>query len=289
MPPADNDALVSTEWLAAHLGSERLRLLDGSFKLPGVSPPAADEYRARHLPGAVFFDIDAIADAASPLPHMLPAAADFAAQVGALGVGDGDRVVVYDSGGLVSAGRVWWMFRSFGHASVAVLDGGLPRWLAEGRPVESGMPQPAPRRFTARFDGTRLRGKAELLANLASGREQVLDARPQGRFEGGAAEPRPGLRSGHIPGSLSLPSERLVDPVLRTLLPPDRLRALFLAAGIDLARPIVTTCGSGVTAGALAFALHRLGQDAVAVYDGSWSEWGLPGDTPVATGPARAG
>jgi thiosulfate/3-mercaptopyruvate sulfurtransferase len=286
MSYTDPTALISTEQLAAQLGAADLRIVDGSFKMPGVTPTAIEDYRGRHLPGAVFFDIETIADAANPLPHMLPNPVEFAAKMGALGIGDDDRVVVYDSAGLVSAGRVWWMFRAFGHDKVAVLDGGLPKWLAEGRPTETATPAPTPRKFTARFHPAMLRGKQELVENLATRREQVVDARARARFEGSVAEPRPGLRAGHIPGSRSLPSDQLTDRETKTLLPAAQLRALFEAAGVDLARPVVTSCGSGVTAGALAFALHLIGHKAVALYDGSWSEWGIPGETAVATGPA---
>jgi thiosulfate/3-mercaptopyruvate sulfurtransferase len=279
-------ALISTEQLAAQLGAGDLRIVDGSFKMPGVTPTAIEDYRARHLPGAVFFDIEAVCDPANPLPHMLPNPTQFAAMMSALGIGDGDRIVVYDSGGLVSAGRVWWMFRAFGHDKVAVLDGGLPKWLAEGRSTESGMATPAPGKFTARFHPEMLRARQDLVENLTTKREQVIDARARSRFEGSVAEPRPGLRPGHIPGSFSLPSDRLIDRDAKTLLPAAELRALFEGAGLDLARPVVTSCGSGVTAGALAFALHLIGHKSVALYDGSWSEWGLPGETPVATGPA---
>jgi thiosulfate/3-mercaptopyruvate sulfurtransferase len=286
MTYADPSALISTESLAAQLGTPGLRIVDGSFKMPGVTPTAIEDYRGKHLPSAVFFDIEAVCDAANPLPHMLPNPTQFAAMMSALGLGDDDRIVVYDSCGLVSAGRVWWMFRAFGHDKVAVLDGGLPKWLAEGRPTESGMATPAPGKFTARFHPEMLRARQDLLDNLTTRREQVIDARARPRFEGSVDEPRPGLRAGHIPGSLSLPSDRLIDRAAKTLLPAAELRALFEGAGLDLARPVVTSCGSGVTAGALAFALHLIGHKSVALYDGSWSEWGLPGETPVATGPA---
>jgi thiosulfate/3-mercaptopyruvate sulfurtransferase len=288
MTYADPTVLISTESLAAQLGASGIRIVDGSFKMPGVTPTAIEDYRSGHLPGAVFFDIEAICDAANPMPHMLPNPVQFAAMVGALGIGDEDRVVVYDSAGLVSAGRVWWMFRAFGHDKVAVLDGGMPKWLAEGRPTEAGMTTPVPGKFTARFHPAMLRSKQDLLENLATRREQVIDARARARFEGSVDEPRPGLRAGHIPGSLSLPSDRLIDRDKKTLLPAAALRALFEDAGLDLARPVVTSCGSGVTAGALAFALHLIGHKSVALYDGSWSEWGLPGETPVATGPAAS-
>ena len=286
MPYAHPEALVTTEWLAAHRDDPDLRLLDASFTLPGVTPTARENYAREHIPGAVFFDIDDIAEPGTELPHMVPGAALFADKIGALGVGDGDRVVVYDSTGLSSAGRAWWMLRLFGHSRVAVLDGGLPKWKAEGRPLTAAIPRPVGRRFTARFEPGLLRDKAALLANLARADEQVVDARAAARFEGSAPEPRPGLRSGHIPGSRNLPYERLTDPATRQLKSADALVALFEEAGVALDRPIVTSCGSGVTACALAFALHLVGRSA-AVYDGSWSEWGLPGDNPVETGPAR--
>jgi thiosulfate/3-mercaptopyruvate sulfurtransferase len=281
-------ALVSTEWLASRLGRADLAIIDASWAWPQDKRDLEQEFRARHIPGAVRFDIDAISDHASGLPHMLPSPADFAAAVGALGIGTDSMVVAYDTAGLMSAARPWWMFRAFGHDKVAVLDGGMPKWLAEGRPTEAGMTTPVPGKFTARFHPAMLRSKQDLLENLATRREQVIDARARARFEGSVDEPRPGLRAGHIPGSLSLPSDRLIDRDKKTLLPAAALRALFEDAGLDLARPVVTSCGSGVTAGALAFALHLIGHKSVALYDGSWSEWGLPGETPVATGPAAS-
>jgi len=287
MAYADPQALVSTEWLAAHLEAPDVRVVDGSFKMPDVVPTAAEDYRRQHIPGAVFFDINAVADAANTLPHMLPPPEKFAAAMERLGIGDDQRVVVYDSAGLMSAARIWWMLRVFGHDNVAVLDGGLPKWLVESRPVDSRIPVPQPRRFTARFNGELVRDKAQIRVNLASKEEQVLDARAAPRFLGSVAESWPGRRSGRIPGSFNLPYDQLTDPASKTLLPAERLRALFEASGIDLARPVVASCGSGVTACALAFGLHLVGHPAVAVYDGSWAEWGLPGDTPVETGPVR--
>jgi thiosulfate/3-mercaptopyruvate sulfurtransferase len=285
MPYADPDALVSTEFLAAHLDDPSLAIVDGSFKMPGVTPTAEEDYRKQHIPGAVFFDINAVADHANTLPHMLPSPEQFAADMERLGIGDDQRIIVYDSAGLMSAARVWWMLRIFGHSKVAVLDGGLPKWLAEGRPVEARIPDPAPRPFRAGFNGELVRSKAQIRANLASKGEQVLDARAAPRFAGSVAESWPGRRPGRIPGSFNLPYDQITDPATKTLLPAEKLKALFAAAGIDLARPVVTSCGSGVTACALAFGLHLLGHPAVAVYDGSWAEWGLPGDTPVETGP----
>jgi thiosulfate/3-mercaptopyruvate sulfurtransferase len=286
MAYADPEALVSTEWLAAHLDTTEIRIVDGSFKMPGVTPTAEADYRRQHIPGAVFFDIDAIADQANPLPHMLPTPEKFATEMSKFGIGDDQRVVVYDSAGLMSAARVWWMLRVFGHGNVAVLDGGLPKWLAEGRPVDDKIPAPAPRPFTARFNGALVRSKAQIRANLARQEEQVLDARAAPRFAGSVAESWPGRRSGRIPGSFNLPYERLIDAQAKTLLPAETLRDLFRGAGIELARPVVASCGSGVTACALAFGLHLIGHSAVSVYDGSWAEWGLPGDTPIETGPA---
>ena len=280
------EALVSTEWLAAHLDDADLRLLDGSFKMPGTTPSAADEYRSGHIPGAIFFDIDVIADPNSPLPHMLPDAMAFGAAMGGLGIGAGDRVVIYDSAGVVSATRAWWMLRVFGHDRVAVLDGGLPKWRAEGRPVTASVPTPGRRAFHVQFRRELVRTKAQLLANLESTAEQVLDARTVERFEGRAAEPWPGRRSGRIPGSLNLPYS-LLSNADNTFAPREELERRLAAAGVVAGKPVVTSCGSGVTACVLAFGLYLTGRDDIAVYDGSWAEWGLPGDTPVATGTAN--
>jgi len=286
MPYAHPESLVSTDWLAAHFEAPDLRVVDGSFKLPGITPTAHQDYLARHIPGAVFFDIDEIADEHSPLPHMLPSAEKFAVRMRKLGLGDGHRIVVYDSAGLLSAARVWWMLRVFGHDDVAILNGGLPKWLAEKRPVTDELPVPRERHFTARLNTMLVRDKGQIVDNLESGREQVIDARARARFEGTLAEPRAGLRSGHIPGSRNLPYDQLTDAKTRTVLPAEAIAGQFAAAGLDPGKPVVASCGSGVTACALAFGLHLLGWPDAAVYDGSWSEWGLPGDTPVATGPA---
>jgi thiosulfate/3-mercaptopyruvate sulfurtransferase len=287
MPYAHPEALVGTDWLAAHLNDPRVRLLNASFKLPGVTPTALEDYDRGHIPGAVFFDIDDICEPGTSLPHMIPSPELFARKIGALGIGDDDRVVVYDGAGLSSAGRAWWMLRLFGHHDVALLDGGLPKWKAEGRPLDAAIPSPQPRAFTARFDPALVRDKAALLGNLAGRHEQVVDARAAGRFDGTAPEARLGLRGGHIPGSRSLPYELVTDPATHQLCGAEELTRLFRDAGVALDRPIVTSCGSGVTACALAFALHLIGHPGAAVYDGSWSEWGLPGDTPIETGPAR--
>src|SRR5215469_10620881 len=287
MPYAHPEALVSTEWLDEHLNDPQIRIVDSSFKLPGITPTAREDYDRGHIPGAVFFDIDDIAEPGTSLPHMIPSAELFADKMAALGISDDDRVVVYDSAGLSSAGRAWWMLRLFGHYDVVVLDGGLPKWKNEGRPLETAEPKPAGRRFTPRFDPTLVRDKRALIDNLATRREQVVDARAVGRFDGTVAEVRPGLRSGHIPGSRNLPYDQLTDPHTRQLRSAEALTELFCDAGVALDQPIVTSCGSRVTACALAFALHLIGHPGTAVYDGSWSEWGLPGNTPVETGPAR--
>jgi len=284
MPYANPDALVSTEWLARHLEAPDVRVVDGTFTLPGVVPTAPQLYAERHIPGAVFFDIDDIADETSTLPHMLPSPEKFAQRMRRLGLGDGHKIVVYDSAGLSSAARPWWMLRVFGHRDVSILDGGLPKWQAEGRPVTDEPPAPRERHFTARLNTLLVRSKGQLLENLATHREQVLDARSRGRFAGTAKEPREGLRGGHIPGSHNLPYDELTDPRTRTVLPAEELARRFAAAGLERGKPVVTSCGSGVTACALAFGLYLIGWPDAAVYDGSWSEWGLPGDTPVETG-----
>jgi thiosulfate/3-mercaptopyruvate sulfurtransferase len=286
VPYAHPEALVATDWLAASLGDPHVRVLDSSFTLPGITPSARENYDRGHIPGAVFFDIDDIAAPGTSLPHMIPSTDLFAEKIGALGIGNDDRVIVYDGAGLSSAGRAWWMLRLFGHGDVALLDGGLPKWKGEGRPLDTATPSPPPRRFTAHFDRSLVRNKAAILANLSSQQEQVVDARAGGRFDGSTPEPRPGLRSGHIPRSRNLPYDFLTDPETRQVKSTEALAGLFREAGVALDRPIVTSCGSGVTACALAFALHLIGHPGAAVYDGSWSEWGLPGDTPVETGPA---
>jgi thiosulfate/3-mercaptopyruvate sulfurtransferase len=281
-----DDPLISTEWLAAHLTDANVKVVDASFKMPGVLPLPIDDFLAAHIPGAVFFDVDAVSDHASSLPHMYPDAAQFARDVGALGIASDDTVVVYDSGGWVAAPRAWWMFLSFGHTNVRVLDGGLKKWRAEGRAIETGKAAPKLAKFAATFDSNYVRSQTQLVGNLSSHREQLIDARAVNRFEGSVAEPRPGLRSGHIPGSRNLPYNNLFDAATGTMKPLDDLRAAFADAGLDLAKPVVTTCGSGVSAAVLTLALYRLGVRGSALYDGSWSEWGMQDGPPVATGPA---
>ena len=287
MPYAHPEALVSTEWLAANLTDPHVRILDSSFKQPGVVPTAREDYDAGHIPGAVFFDIDDVAEPGTALPHMIPSAARFAEKMAERGIGNEDRVIVYDANGLSSAGRAWWLLRLFGHDNVALLNGGLPKWKAEGRPLETATPAVPQRRFRARLDADLVRSKAVVLANVKSRWEQVVDARAAGRFDGTAEETWPGRRRGHIPGSRNLPFDRVTDPETKQLKSAEELRKLFTDAGVTLARPIVTSCGSGVTACALAFALYLVGHERAAVYDGSWSEWGLPDGPPIATGPAE--
>ena len=286
MPYAHPEALVSTDWLAAHLGDAHVRVLDSSFKQPGVTPTARADYDAGHIPGAVFFDIDDVAEPGTSLPHMIPSAGRFAEKMAERGIGNDDMVIVYDANGLSSAARAWWLLRLFGHDNVALLDGGLPKWKAEGRPLDSAPPIIPERRFTARFDPVLVRDKTAILASVESRREQVVDARAAGRFDGTAEETWPGRRRGHIPGSRNLPFDHVTDPQTKQLRSADDLRALFASAGITFERPVVASCGSGVTACALAFAAYLIGHERVAVYDGSWSEWGLPGGPPIETGPA---
>jgi thiosulfate/3-mercaptopyruvate sulfurtransferase len=264
-----------------------VRVLDSSFKQPGVTPTSRADYDAGHIPGAVYFDIDDVAEPGTSLPHMIPSAERFAAKMAERGVGNGDRVIVYDSNGLSSAGRAWWLLRLFGHDNVALLDGGLPKWKAEGRPLETAAAAVPQRSFTARFRPELVRDKAALLANIDAKREQVVDARAAGRFEGTAEETWPGRRRGHIPGSRNLPFDLVTDPQTKQIRDAETLRRLFDEAGIDLDKPLVSSCGSGVTACAVAFAAHLLGHPGASIYDGSWSEWGLPDGPPIATGPAK--
>ncbi len=276
-----SNPLVSTEWLADHIDAPDLRIVDASYYMPGEGLDPRQEFELHHIPGSVFFDIDDIADSDSALPHMLPSPQKFSSRVRKLGLGDGLRFVIYDQKGVWSAPRVWWTFRHFGHEDVAVLDGGLPKWMDEGREIESGPAQPGERHFTARVNSFTLRDKDQMTSNLQSARDQVLDARPAGHFLGQAPEPRAGLRQGHIPGSLNLPYQQLMHSETRAMRPAAELKDLFTVAGIDLAQPVVTTCGSGITAAILALGLTLIGHRDVALYDGSWAEWGLPGETPI--------
>lgn len=273
---------VSTEWLAANLTAPDLVIVDGSWHLPPAGRNGRAEFLERHIPGAVFFDIDAVSDHTTDLPHMLPTPTAFAAAVGALGIGDGLRVVVYDGSGLFSAPRVWWTFKAFGVREVLILDGGLPKWLAEGRATESGPANRSAAVFSARLDRTIVADIDTVAGAAASGSAQVLDARPANRFSGAAPEPRPGIASGHIPGSLNLPFGEIVKE--GHMVAPDAVRAAVTAAGVDLDRPIITSCGSGVSAAILWVALESIGKRPTALYDGSWAEWASR-DRPIATDP----
>lgn len=283
MDYANPQALVTTDWLADNLDNPEVGVIDASWFLPTIPRDARAEYELRHIPGAVRFDIDDIRDKDSDLPHMLPDPETFAARVGGLGLGNDMRIVVYDtSGGYSAAARVWWMFRIFGHHDVALLDGGLRRWDKEGRPTEGGLPTPPRRPFEADFTRSLVRGADQLLANLDGHHEQVVDARSAPRFAGLEPEPRPSRKLGHIPGSLNLPFGALMDPDNEFVMRPAAdLADILEKAGVDTGRPIVASCGSGVTAAVIAFALFLLGHEAVPVYDGSWVEWGNRDDTPV--------
>jgi thiosulfate/3-mercaptopyruvate sulfurtransferase len=282
---ADDDprTLVSTDWLAAHLGDPDLRVLDGSYYLPQMNHDARAEYEAGHIPGARFFDIDEIADHRSDLPHMAPPPEKFISRMRAMGVGDGHQVVVYDGMGMFSAARVWWTFRLMGKTDVAVLDGGLPKWTAEGRPLEDMAPVVRDRHITVQRQAQLVRDVAQVAAASKLGDWQIVDARAADRFRGEAPEPRPGLRAGHIPGALNLPFGNLLNAD-GTMKDDAGLRTAFAEAGVDLERPVITSCGSGVTAAVLSLALERLGHPKHSLYDGSWAEWGMYSDLPIEKG-----
>lgn len=275
------ESLVSTEWLARQLGQADLRIVDASWHMPASGRSGIEEYRAAHVPGAVFLDIDALSDRSNPAPHMLPSPEAFGAALSALGIGAGDRVVVYDNSPLRTAARGWFMLRHFGAKSVAILDGGLQKWVAEGRPVEDGEHQSSAASFAAEPQA-RIVTKAQIIAGLE---EPLIDARGRPRFEGSESDPRPGVAAGHIPGARNLPFAELYNPD-GTFRSPATIRRLFELAGIDPMEPFVASCGSGVTANSLIFAAHLLGNDQARLYDGSWSEWGADPATPKQMGPA---
>ncbi len=283
MEPVNPHALVDTQWLHDHLDDDGVRVVDATFFLPNSDRDAGAEFAARHIPGAVFFDIDAVCDPATDLPHMLSSPDVFAAQVGALGLGSGHRIVAYDCfAGVSGAMRVWWTFRAFGYDNVAVLDGGLDRWIAEGRPLTGDVTEVRPATFDAGWRPELVRTFDQVRATVDNGDEQVVDMRRLGRFLGDDPEPRECRRFGHVPGSVNVPFVDLMEPVNPVSLRPGiEIKATFERAGVDLTRPIVTLCGSGVNAAVGAFALYLLGIEGVAVYDGSWAEWGNRDDAPI--------
>ena len=281
-PSSNSRSLKSTDWLAEHSRDRNVVIVDGSMFLPTQKRDAHAEYLAGHIPGAVFFDVDKISDHSTELPHMLPGAAQLGEALGALGIGDGDTIVVYDSLGLYSAARVWWTFRIFGATNVFILDGGLPKWKAEKRFLETGDTKKTPKKFHAEMNVAPVAMLADVRMALTDESAQIVDARSAERFAGKAPEPRPGLRSGHMPGSFNVPFDRVLEN--GRLASPERIKQAFTSSGVDLDKPIITSCGSGVTAAILTFALEAIGRTPKGLYDGSWSEWGARPDLPVERG-----
>lgn len=275
--------LVQTEWLASQLDNPSVRIVDATWMLPNAGRKGIEDFSAGHIPGAVFWDIDAIADPASSLPHMMPDEATFERHMNSLGISNDHHVIVYDSVSMMTSARVWWALRAFGHDRVSLLDGGAVKWRAEGRALSADAAEIGDTSFKAGFNPAMVRSLDDVRANLNTGAAQVLDARSAGRFAAAEPEPRPECRSGHIPGSFNLPFNTLIDPATSTIRSAAELSASLAEAGIDSARPVVTTCGSGITACVLALAMHLTGKDDVAIYDGSWTEWGSRTDTPVET------
>lgn len=281
------DSLVDTAWVEDHLNDPNVRILDGSYHLAATGRDGKAEYREAHIPGTLHFDINAVCDPnPTPSPHMFPSAEDFSTAVGAMGISNDQRVVVYDADGLFSAPRVWWMFRAFGHGNVAVMSGGFRKWNSENRAVTADVPDHPPATFNAVFDASAVRSIDQIQANIESGEELVLDARAANRFDGSQPEARPGVEPGHIPGSASLPYAEIVDAEAGTFRDADTLRAAFDRAGVDGSRTVATTCGSGVTACILGLGMHLIGRDNWTLYDGSWTEWGSDDDTPKEKGSA---
>ncbi|MBM2321743.1 MULTISPECIES: 3-mercaptopyruvate sulfurtransferase [Marivita] len=283
MAQDDPKTLVATDWLASHMRDPDLRILDASMYMPGSDRDAKAEYAQGHIPGARFFDIDDISDSRSDLPHMAPPIEKFMSRLRAMGVGDGHQVVVYDGAGLFSAARVWWLFKLMGQNDVAVLDGGLPKWVAEGRELEDMPPIIRDRHMTVRRQAHLVKDVTQVSAASKLRDQEIIDARSPGRFRGEEPEPRPGMRGGHIPGSKNVHYSSLLNAD-QTMKSPEETRAIFEAAGVDLSKPAITTCGSGVTAAILSLAMARMGKDDHSLYDGSWSEWGMFPTVPVATG-----
>lgn len=276
----DPKLLVSTAWLEAHLTNSNIRIVDGSWHLPVAGRNARAEYADRHIPGAIFFNIDEISDQTNPLPHMVPSAAQFAVQVGELGIGSSNQVVVYDSVGIFSAARVWWLFRYMGHSDICVLNGGLPRWVEEGRTVSAEVPSHETEQMTTIAQSHMVRDVGAVQQATTEGNEQIVDARPSARFMGRQAEPRPGLRSGHMPGAHNVPHQMLLNPN-GTMKSRSELEDVFATSGVVMHQPVITSCGSGVTAAVVSLALEIIGHPNHSLYDGSWSEWGACDDLPV--------
>ena len=284
----ERDPFVGTDWLAAHLSDPNVRILDCSYFVPGGIEPARQQYLAGHIPNAIFFDVNVVADKAKAKEHAFPNAQIFAAEVGKMGIGNQHHVIAYDHlGGALAAARAWFMFRAFGHEAVSVLEGGRVKWTSENRPLTTELPHFAPTTFTAQ-QGTTIFDRQSVAKSITNDAFQLLDARSKGRFEGTEPEPRPGLRSGHIPGSSSLPFSSLFDAKTHLWKTPEQIAGLFSEAGIDLTKPLVTTCGSGLSACTLALGAYVAGKTDTTIYDGSWVEWGADATLPLETGPRRS-